>query len=127
VASVFISHRKQDRLHAERLAEAIERAGHSVWFDEWRINVGDSIVKSVDAGLAGSTYLVLCLSSFGMSDWVDREWMSTVSRQLEGHRVKLLPVRLTGGKLPAIIDDFACADLVNDWNLGVARLLKSIR
>ncbi|MBW4455264.1 MAG: toll/interleukin-1 receptor domain-containing protein [Nostoc indistinguendum CM1-VF10] len=51
MANVFISHRKSDAQQAEQLANELRDAGHKVWFDEWKIDVGDSIVERVDQGL----------------------------------------------------------------------------
>lgn len=124
--NVFLSHRKIDAALAERLAKEIQAAGHQVWFDEWEIGIGDSIVERIDQGLQGAAYLVLCYSSSGMSPWVNREWMSTLDRQLSGHGVKVLPVLLSGGAPPAILADIKYADLVKDWNTGVQALLKAL-
>src|SRR5919199_5477392 len=118
--NVFISHRKDDAQLAEQLATEVRDAGHEVWFDEWNINLGDSIVERIDEGLEGSNYLVLCYSSSGMSDWVNREWMSALARQLSGHGVKVLPILLTGGKPPAILADIKYGDLTHDWSKGVS-------
>jgi hypothetical protein len=125
--NVFISHRKTDAQMAEQLATEVSNAGHEVWFDEWNINLGDSIVERIDEGLEGSNYLVLCYSSSGMSDWVNREWMSALARQLSGHGVKVLPLLLTGGKPPAILADIKYGDLTQDWSKGVSDLLRAIR
>jgi hypothetical protein len=128
MATVFISHRGADAAEAERLAVEIRGAGHTVWLDEWELGVGDSIIAKIDEGLHGASYVVLCLSAHGVSaPWMSREWMSTLARQLEGHAVRLLPARLTGGDPPAIMADVKCADLVKDWAKGVAALLKAIR
>jgi hypothetical protein len=128
LANVFISHRGQDIKEADRLAEEIRKAGHQVWLDEWKIDIGDSLVQRINEGLEGASYLILCYSSAGVtSPWMSREWMSALSRQLNGHGVKLLPARLTGGKAPAILDDIKYADLVNDWSKGMAELLRAIR
>ncbi|MEI8396301.1 MAG: toll/interleukin-1 receptor domain-containing protein [Rhodospirillaceae bacterium] len=127
MANVFISHRSADKPLAEKLALNIQAGGHTVWYDEWEIGIGDSIVAKIDEGLTGTGYLVLCLSSSGDSPWVSREWMSALSRQLEGKGVKVLPARLSGGDLPAILADIKFADLVKDWSRGVADLLKAIR
>ncbi len=128
MANVFISHRKADAPQVTRLATAIQAVGHRVWFDEWEITIGDSIVERVNAGLEGTHYLVLCCSAAGSSPWVDREWMATLMRQLNGHRVKLLPVLLDeAGRLPAIIADLRYANLAADWERGLADLLRAIR
>lgn len=127
MASLFISYRTHDRTSAERLAAALRDAGHDVWLDVWRIDVGDSIVARIGEGLDGSAYLVLCYSSSGLSDWMNREWQSTLARQLSGRSVKILPVLLTGGRPPALLADVRFADLVADWDRGLADLVRAIR
>jgi hypothetical protein len=49
-----------------------------------------------------------------------------LARQLAGHRVAILPVVLTGGRLPAVLADIKAADLVTDWRAGVNALLRAI-
>ncbi|MFF6784356.1 TIR domain-containing protein [Streptomyces sp. NPDC012510] len=127
MANVFISHRKDDTALAERLAGNLSSAGHTVWFDEWEIHLGDSITERINAGLEGSSYLVLCYSASGVtSPWISREWMSTLYRQLEGHGVRILPVNF-GGSAPAILADLKYADMSADWDAGLGQLLKAIR
>ncbi|MBD2458977.1 toll/interleukin-1 receptor domain-containing protein [Nostoc sp. FACHB-87] len=127
MANVFISHRKVDGELAEKLALEVSEAGHQAWFDEWKIDVGDSIVERINEGLEGLSYLVLCYSSSDMSPWVNREWMPTLARQLSGYRVKILPVLLTGGEPPAILADIKYADLTQDWSKGIVDLLRAIK
>jgi len=127
MATLFISHRKADVLIAERLAQELQQAGHDVWFDDWKIDIGDSIVGRINEGLTQSDYLVLCYSASGTSDWVDREWQSVLMRQLSDHSIKVLPVLLSGGHPPSILKDIAFFDLLNDWDKGVQALLKAIQ
>ena len=128
MANVFISHRGDDRMEAEQLATEIRDCDHEVWLDEWKIDIGDSVVGRIDEGLEGADYVVLCYSSSGvLSPWISREWMATLARQLEGHGVKLLPARLTGGEPPAILADIKYADLVSDWSRGLSQLLRAMK
>jgi hypothetical protein len=122
MANVFISYRSGDRAEVARLEDSLVADGHDVWLDVENIKLGDSIVEKIDAGLEGATFLVLCLSGHGLSPWVNREWMSTLDRQLSGVGVKILPVKLAGGKLPAILADISSADLAKDWDDGVRQL-----
>ncbi len=69
MTAVFISYRGADTEPAKRIAQAIRDAGHDVYFAEWAIGLGDSIVDSINAGLAGARALVLCLSASATSDW----------------------------------------------------------
>jgi hypothetical protein len=127
MANVFICHRGVDSEAATRLATALSSAGHKIWLDVWEIDIGDSIVSRMNEGLTGATYLVLCLSNSGLSSWMDVEWMSSLARKLNGEDIKLLPTRLTGGNPPAILADLKYADLVQDWDGGVAGLLKAMQ
>ncbi|MEH2082639.1 MAG: toll/interleukin-1 receptor domain-containing protein [Nostoc sp.] len=127
MANVFISYRQIDTELAEKLASEVAHTGHQVWFAEWKINVGDSIVERINEGLEGLSYLVLCYSSSDMSPWVNREWMSVLAKQLSGHGVKVLPVLLTGGQPPAILADIKYADLIKDRSKGISDLLRAIK
>jgi TIR domain len=126
--SVFVCHRKADVALVEPIALELRLAGHQVWLDEWEIDVGDSIVARVDAGLGGASYLILCCSATGQSLWTDREWMSTLARQLAGHSIRLLPVLIDGkGRKPSILADIRFADLAADWTTGMKQLMAAIK
>lgn len=128
MASVFISHRGADQAVAERLAEALRGRGHQVWIDTWEIRVGDSVIEQIDMGLSDSRFLLLCCSDMpSTSPWMGREWMSALARQLEGAKVKVLPVRLTGGSLPTILADVKFADLATDWQSGMDEICRALR
>jgi hypothetical protein len=126
--NVFISHRLSDNAQAELLAIDIRNAGHKVWLDLWEIGIGDSITGRMNEGLEGSSYIVLCYSDAGiLSPWISQEWLNALARQLNGEGVKILPVRLTGGKPPAILAGVKYADFVNDWAKALAELLRAIK
>ena len=125
---VFVSHRGEDGPAAEQLASDLRARGHEVWLDRWEIGLGDSIVGRMNEGLAGAAYLVLCYSAKGVeAPWISREWMSALARQLDGCRVKILPVLLSGGKPPAIMADVKYADLNADWPSGVNAISAAIK
>ena len=127
MAAVFISYRTPDRAPASALKAELEKCGHRVWMDSDQIAVGDSIVGKIDEGLDALDYLVLCYSSSGRSGYTDQEWTSTLHRQLSGHPVKVLPALLTGGEPPAILAGTRHADLVKDWDQGVADLCAAMK
>jgi hypothetical protein len=98
-----------------------------VWIDVWEIRIGDSILEKMNAGLEGASYLVLCYSATGvLAPWMSREWMSALAMHLNGRGIRLLPVRLTGDEPPALLADVRSADLVTDWAVGLADLLRAI-
>ncbi len=129
MANVFLCHRGPDKPLIEKLAVTLEQHGHDVWFDVWALDIGDSIIGKIDAGLARANYLVLCYSSAGDSPYTEIEWQSTLARQLEGHDVTILPALISGGRdaVPAILAGTKYADLVRDWDAGVRALLRAVR
>lgn len=128
MANVFISHRLVDATQARHLAADLRTAGHEVWLDDDEILAGDSILGKMNEGLERAQYVVVCYSSSGIgSPYMSREWLSALARQLDGRGVKLLPVRLTGDEAPAILADIKHADLVANWNDGLAELLRAIK
>ena len=127
MGEVFVSHRSPDAPLAIRLATDLRNAGHTVWLDEWRIELGESVVERINQGLAGASDVLVCCSDVGVdTPWMGREWMSSLARQLNGKGVKLIPVLLSGRSVPAILEDIKYADLMSDWHRGIAQLLSVI-
>jgi len=56
----FISHAHEDKdLIARPLAHALTQCGFNVWFDESTLKVGDSLLQSINRGLAESQFGIL--------------------------------------------------------------------
>lgn len=126
--SVFVSHRGADGAIAERLARGLEAAGLVVFFDEWAIDLGDSIVERMNQGLTDASHLVLCCGPSGFADapWIDREWMSALARQLNGDGITIMLAVFEGGEPPPILADIKYADLRDDFDAGLATLVSAI-
>ena len=61
--NIFLSHASEDKDFARPLAEALS-ATHNVWFDEYELTVGDSLVGKIDEGLKKADFGVVVLSRF---------------------------------------------------------------
>jgi hypothetical protein len=59
---VFISHASEDKVVARPLAQTLVDRGFDVWFDEFALRVGYSLLKSIDAGLHGCDFGIVLLS-----------------------------------------------------------------
>jgi len=59
---VFICHASEDKGFVRPLAVALRKLGVRVWFDEFEIEVGDSLSKKIDKGLAASRFGLVVLS-----------------------------------------------------------------
>jgi hypothetical protein len=127
MARVFVSHRGSDTPEAERLAVELKSAGHVVFLDAWDLGVGNSIIGWMNESLGEASAVVLCLSKdTSEGRWWDREWMSSLNRQMNREGIRIYPVRLTGSHCPPILADIKVADCVADFDRGVRDLLRAL-
>jgi hypothetical protein len=90
---VFISHASEDKDQIARpLFNTLRDLGVKVWFDEVEISIGDSLSRSIDAGLAKSRYGIVILSkAFLRKDWPEYELRGLVAKELGRDKI-ILPV-----------------------------------
>ncbi len=82
----FICHASEDKEDFVRqLAETLEDKGASVWYDEFTLNVGDSLRREIDRGLANSRFGVVILSeAFFKKEWPQKELDGLVALEIQG-------------------------------------------
>lgn len=90
---VFVSHASEDKESvAKPLADALKKAGLSVWYDEFELKVGDSLRRSIDDGLSKSRYGIVILSpAFFAKEWTQKELDGLVQLEAAG-KSRILPV-----------------------------------
>jgi hypothetical protein len=90
---VFISHASEDKNDFARpLANGLMVRGLKVWFDEFSLNVGDSLRRSIDMGLARSRFGIVVISpNFLKKEWPQKELDGLVAREIGGMKV-ILPI-----------------------------------
>jgi hypothetical protein len=90
----FICHASEDKKDVARpLAEALRRRKYSVWFDEYEIELGDSLRGKIDQGLAESHFGVVILSKrFFEKEWTQRELDGLAARETIEGKKRILPV-----------------------------------
>jgi len=107
----FICHASEDKPAARQLAAELRRGGAEVWFDEWEIRVGDSIIQRIDGALSAVSHLIVLLSKNSVNKpWVQKELSSALMLQLSKKSIRVLPVRLDDCTIPAILADIKYAD-----------------
>ncbi|MFC7381857.1 toll/interleukin-1 receptor domain-containing protein [Sphaerisporangium rhizosphaerae] len=91
---VFLCHANGDkRLYVRPLAEALARRGVSCWIDEAEIEIGDSIVDAVNAGLRLSRYvLVIITDNFLSRPWTRKEMNAALSMEMAKRKTVVLPI-----------------------------------
>lgn len=128
---VFICHSSLDKNFARRLRKDLEVLGFNVWIDDSEIGVGDSIVKKIQEGLATSDAAVLVVTPDAMkSHWVEDEWTTLYSEQIETGRIKIFPVMAKRtDNLPKMLRKHRYEDMTSDrtYPVGLTKLCLSIK
>ena len=90
---VFISHATEDKDDIVRpLAEALIDQSLRVWYDDFELQIGDSLRRKIDAGLAQSRFGIVVLSqAFFEKNWTQYELDGLVTREMTGEQV-ILPL-----------------------------------
>jgi hypothetical protein len=90
---IFICHASEDKEDVARpLAERLRAAGLSVWYDEFALTVGDSLLQSIERGLADSRFGAVILSPvFFAKKWPQAELNGLFAKELVGGKT-ILPV-----------------------------------
>ncbi len=93
VHDAFICHAHADKVAVARpLAKALTSLGFDVWYDEWSLEVGDSLRAQIDEGLRTSRYGIVIISpSLFERDWPQKELDGLAARESSGVKV-ILPV-----------------------------------
>jgi hypothetical protein len=127
-AKVFISYSHQDKDFADRLARDLMARRILVWWDDWMIQVGDSLLAKIEEGISTSSYLGIVLTPSSVaSSWVREELNAALLRQLDEKRVFVLPILAMDCEIPLLLRDKKYADFRSDYEEGLARLLKKLK
>ena len=94
VHDVFICHASEDKdAFVRPLAEALRSNHLDVWYDEFSLEIGDSLRETIDSGLASSRFGIVVLSpSFFEKQWPIRELNGLVARETAEGRKMILPI-----------------------------------
>lgn len=89
----FISHASEDKDTIVRsLAKFLRNMGFYIWYDEFELQIGDSLKQSIDKGLLNSNYGIVILSrNFFSKNWPQYELNGLTAREINGNKV-ILPV-----------------------------------
>ena len=90
---VFISHASEDKADfVEPLASSLAELGLRVWYDGFTLSVGDRLGRTIDKGLAKSSYGLVVLSpAFISKGWPENELRGLTARGIFGGKA-ILPI-----------------------------------
>lgn len=124
----FLSHSSADKPFIRQLAGDLTANGISVWLDEQRIRVGDSIPEKIAQGLAESDYFLIGMSQKAAeSAWVQKELNNALMSEVQRRKVHILPLKLDEVPMPPIIADKKYADFSKSYKAGLDELLSAMK
>ena len=124
---VFLSHSSADKQFVRKLAEDLKERGLEVWFDEWEIKVGDSIVEKIQEGISSGGFLIIVLSESSVcSPWVKEEINAGFFKQVSDSDIQLLPALVMDCGIPTLLRHRKYADFRKRYISGFDEILTAI-
>lgn len=115
MSSIFLSHNSKDKPFVRKLANDLRRQGFYVWVDEAEIKLGDSLIEKIREGLDRVEYVGVVLSTNSInSEWVKKEIDIAMNQEIEGKKVKVLPIMLEKIDPPSFLKEKLYADFTSE-------------
>lgn len=126
--SIFVSHSSGDQHLAEKVANAIRAVDFPVWYSDWEIGPGDSVLPKINAALERHDTLIILLSPRSLaSKWVQKELNSSLVAQLNGEDILIIPVIVEKCDVPPTLAELHYVDMTVDFQAGILRILTTLR
>lgn len=115
MSSIFLSHNSKDKSFVRKLANDLRRRGFYVWVDEAEIKLGDSLIEKIREGLDKVEYVGVVLSNNSIkSEWVKKEIDIAMNQEIDGKKVKVLPIMLEKVEPPSFLKGKLYADFTSE-------------
>ncbi|EPB1972045.1 toll/interleukin-1 receptor domain-containing protein [Escherichia coli] len=127
--SVFLSHNHNDKPFVRKLARDLENHGVHYWLDEAEMKIGDSLIQKIREGIDSVDYFAVVLSPDSINaPWVVNELDVAMNHQINGKKIKVLPIMLKECDPPGFLVGKLYADFRDEDNYVEAfkRLIQSM-
>lgn len=124
---VFISYSHSDKYFAKKIAEDLMKDGIEVWWDNWEINAGDSLIEKIFIeGLANSDYFLIILSKDSInSEWVKEELNTAIIQRMEGI-TRIIPLLKESVDIPGPLKSLKWLDMHSNYENSLHELVNTI-
>lgn len=122
---IFLSHNTKDKPIVEPIALRLSEifGMDKIFYDSWSIQPGEGIIDKMNEGIENVKYFFLFVSANSISsNMVKLEWQNALMKSTKGE-CKIIPIRLDGTILPAILTQTLYLDIYNN---GIEVVLKQI-
>lgn len=130
MSNVFISHSNEDKPIVRKLATDLSSYGVRTWFDEWAIQVGDSIIDRINQGIRESDFILVILSKNSVkSRWVQEEIQAALHKEIESQGGVLIPVIVDDVEVPLFLQHIKYIDLSasEKYEKGLLELIRAVQ
>lgn len=104
MSSIFLAHSSKDNRFARRLANDLKKHGIKAWLDEAEIKVGDSLIEKIERAIHQTEYIGVILSPNSIrSKWVKKEVEIALHEEIQGKKVKVIPILYRDCKVPGFL------------------------
>lgn len=113
--SIFLSHTWADKDFVRKLALDLDCHGIRYWLDEAEIKFGQSLISKIREGIDEVDYVAVILSPRSVeSTWVKYEVDVAMTQEIEGKRVKVIPMMIEKCELPGFLLGKYYADFTDE-------------
>ncbi|HVT61352.1 MAG TPA: toll/interleukin-1 receptor domain-containing protein [Thermoanaerobaculia bacterium] len=124
--ALFLSYSNRDREFAERLAGDLEARGIAVWWDQWKMEVGDSLPRKIAEAISQSGWFAIVLSPDSVaSPWVRAELEQALNLGIE-ENLAILPILHRPCEIPPALRPKVRADFTGSYQEGLEFLLRCL-
>jgi hypothetical protein len=126
---IFLSHSLVDGEVAKRIAMGLRALEYPVWYAEWAIKPGESIIEKINEALAHNDTLLVLLSKESVSStWVRHEFTVALMDQLSGQDVAVIPILIEECSIPAVLRNIKYIDMRSgNFERGFIQLLECLK
>lgn len=123
---VFISYSHEDKEIANKIAVILREEGHTVWFDSWKIKIGDNILNKINEGIKRADAILVILSQNSLnSKWVSMELSSMAFGEISKGRSRIIPILIDNSSVPSYLSNYKYLDLSTRFEEGVQELIET--
>lgn len=125
---VFLCHSSADKRFVSKLANDLKSLGVHVWFDEWRLQVGDGLHNVIGEALERSAFIAVVLSPSSIeSKWCQSELEQALTREKREGKKVALPLLYRRVQPPPFLEGRLYLDFSHSYLRALARLTGFLR
>lgn len=126
--TIFLSHSSKDKEAVKRLATELIAKGYRIWLDEWKIEVGDSVIDKIQQGLQAADFIAVWLTRNAVaSGWVSGEWQTRIIVEMQKKNSTVLPLLADDCEIPFFLSNRHYADFRESFENGLNQLIRTLR